>query len=254
MTELLGLPYSPWSEKARWALDVRRVPYTSRLYQPLVGEPALRLKLRRFTGAVTVPVLTTDDGRVIGDSAEIARWADQSGDGPRLFPAEHEGAIARFIDLSERALAAGRALSLARMLGDEEALREMVPGSLRRTLGPMAARVGSLGIKRTLRKYGSGASDAEAHRRALRAALDEIRTELARSPAGSGPRTLLGSFTFADVAAAQALAFVEPPATGLKLKASSRRCFRDPDLRERYADIVAWRDGLYEAFRGQKPG
>ena len=32
MTELLGLPYSPWTEKARFALDVRRVPYTFRYY------------------------------------------------------------------------------------------------------------------------------------------------------------------------------------------------------------------------------
>jgi len=251
MTVLLGLPYSPWSEKARWALDIRRVPYTSRRYQPLVGEPALRLKLRRFTGPVTVPVLTTDDGRVIGDSAEIARWADQSGDGPRLFPTEHEGAIARFVALSERALAAGRALSLERMLGDEEALREMVPRPLRRALGPLSARVGSLGIRRTLRKYDSRANNAAAHRLTLSAALEEIRSSLARAP-GAGPRPLLGSFTFADVAAAQALAFVEPPATGLKLKPSSRRCFRDPELRDRYADLIAWRDGLYAAFRVQK--
>src|SRR5579871_3919871 len=120
MTELLGLVYSPWSEKARFALDVRRVPYRFRHYQPLVGEPALRVKLRRFTGRVSVPVLTLDDGRVLSDSADIARWADGHGEGPRLFPPQHEAAIAGFIGLSERALAAGRALSLHRMLADEE--------------------------------------------------------------------------------------------------------------------------------------
>ena len=60
MNELLGLPYSPWSEKARWALDVRHVPYRYRVFQPLIGEPALRFKTRRWTGTVTVPVMTDD--------------------------------------------------------------------------------------------------------------------------------------------------------------------------------------------------
>src|SRR5689334_3306739 len=126
MTELLGLVFSPWTEKARWALDVRRVPYRFRHYEPLIGEPALRLKLRRLTGRVTVPVLTAGDGRVVADSADIARWADGRGEGPLLFPPEHEAAIAGFVALSERALAAGRALSLRRMLADDEALAEMV--------------------------------------------------------------------------------------------------------------------------------
>lgn len=248
MTDLLGLPYSPWSEKARWALDVRRVPYTSRLYQPLLGEPALRLKLRRLRGRVTVPVLTTDDGQVLADSAEIARWADQRGDGPRLFPNEQEAAIARFIDLSERGLAAGRALSLARMLHDDEALGEMVPRPLRGALGPLSPRLGGLGIRRTLRKYDGQADDEAAHRRALRMVLDEIRATLAGGRTGG--RTLLGAFTFADIAAAQVLAFVEPPAAGLKLKPSSRRCFADPELRPQYADLIGWRDELYRSYRG----
>lgn len=249
MTELLGLPYSPWTEKARWALDARRVPYTFRHYQPLLGEPALRIKLRRPTARISVPVLTTSDGRAIADSADIARWADERGEGPRLFPAEHGAAIARFIALSERALAAGRALSLARMLADPEALAEMVPGKIRRALGPAAVRISALGVQRTLRKYGAHREDQEAHRRTLIAALDELRASLDEAPPGDTPKTLLGRFTFADIAAAQALAFVEPPQTGLKLGAASRRSFSDPELRERHPDLIAWRDDLYRALR-----
>ena len=100
MPELLGLPYSPWTEKARFSLDARRVPYTFRHYQPLVGEPALRLKLRRPLGRVTVPVLTTGDGRVLADSMDIARWGDGRGEGPRLFPPGHEATVDRFVTLS----------------------------------------------------------------------------------------------------------------------------------------------------------
>lgn len=249
MTELLGLAYSPWTEKARWALDARRVPYRFRHYQPLLGEPALRIKLRRAAGRVSVPVLTTSDGRVIADSADIARWASERGEGPQLFPAEHEHDVARFVDLSERALAAGRALSLARMLGDHEALAEMVPGPIRRALGPVAVRIGALGIHRTLRKYGAHGGSQDAHRRAFVAALDEVRDTLAKAPSGDGPRTLLGRFTFADIAVAQALAFVRPPESGLKLGPASRRSFSDPDLAERYADLLAWRDELYRTRR-----
>jgi glutathione S-transferase len=253
MTELLGLPYSPWSEKARFALDAKRIPYTTRLYQPLLGEPALRLKLRRWTGRVTVPILTTDDGVVLDDSADIARWADDHGEGPKLFPAEHAAAIDRFIELSERGLAAGRALSLERVLADDEALRELAPRALRKTLGSLAEKVSAGGVRRTLRKYGAQSADREDHRRALTGVLDEIRATLAGSAAEAGaPRTLLRVFTFADVAVSQVIAFVEPPATGLKLKPANRRCFVDAELRERYGDLVAWRDAIYGAYRAPR--
>ena len=248
MTELLGLPYSPWSEKARWALDARRVPYRSRTYAPIVGEPRLRLKLRKLRGPVTVPVLTDDDGRAIGDSADIARWADGRGEGPALFPADLAPQVDAFVALSERGLAAGRGLSLARMLEDDEALGEMVPPPLRRSLGRAGARIAAIGIRRTLRKYGADGKERASLERELSSVLDELRAALARAPEGT-PKTLLGRFTFADVAMTQVLAFVEPPVFGLRIARASRRSFTDPPMRERYADLLAWRNAVYEAHR-----
>ena len=247
MVNLLGLAYSPWTEKARWALDARSIPYRFRFYQPLVGEAELRWRLRRLTGAVSVPVLATDDGRWLADSAVIARWADERGEGPRLFPAEHEAAITRIVEVSERAMSAGRVLSLARVLDDGEALAEMVPRKLRRALGPVAVRLASAGVKRTVRKYGGGRKNLEQHRADLGAALDELRSALAKAP------TLFDRFSFADIAMAQALAFVRPPSTGLKLGEASRRSFCDPQLSERYADLLDWRDELYRSHRGTAP-
>jgi len=251
MTELLGLPYSPWSEKARWALDVRHVPYKSVTYAPLLGELGLRRRTAKWSGPVSVPVLFVDGGRAIADSAEIARWADTCGDGPVLFPTDLEADVVRYVALSEKALDAGRCLALHRVLRDDAALREMVPKQLRGTgaLGRAGLRAAEFGVRRTLRKYGAGRVDAAIHESNLRAVLDELRAALAGATATGEPRTLLGRFTFADVAMTQALGFVEPPSFGLRIGAASRRTFTDDRLRESYADLVAWRNAVYEAYR-----
>lgn len=238
MPELLGLPYSPWSEKARWALDARGVPYTKKLYQPLLGELGLRRKLGKWRGTVSVPVLTTDDGAVIADSIAIARWADQRGQGATLFP--DDTAVDAVVALSDRGMAAGRALSLIRLLDDAEGIGEMVPKKMRRL--PGARGIAKYGVRRTLRKY-RGETDVASARAKLAAVLDELRAALA------GKQTLLAAFSFADIAATQILAFVEPPAFGLRLGEGTRRSFIDDDLRGRYGDLVTWRDHVYDRHR-----
>ena len=249
MPELLSIPYSPWSEKARWALDARHVPYTGVTYAPLVGELGLRRKLGRWSGRVSVPVLFDDDGRPVPDSLEIARWADLHGEGPALIPADLEADVARFVALSEEGLDAGRRLSLHRMLGDDEALGEMVPKGLRPVLGPLGKWVAATGIHRTLRKYGAHRVDAATHEQTMVRVLGDLRAALADPRASGDPRTLLGRFTFADIAMAQVLSFVQPPTFGLRIGKASRRSFTDSVLRERFNDLVAWRDALYEAHR-----
>jgi glutathione S-transferase len=257
MVELLGLPFSPWSEKARWALEARHVPFGWRTFSPIVGEPALRFKLGKWSGRVTVPVLTDDEGRAIGDSAEIARWADRRGDGPAMYPRGREAEVARFVSLSERGLDAGRALALRRILRDDAALAEMAPKPLRKALGPLSSAIGRFGIRRTLRKYGTSGGGAADYEAPLAGILEELRGAVASAPpsangdegAARGVKTLLGVFSFADIAMAQVLAFVDPPKFGLRIAPSGRRAFRDDALAERFADLIAWRDGLYEAYR-----
>ncbi|HVY46043.1 MAG TPA: glutathione S-transferase N-terminal domain-containing protein, partial [Minicystis sp.] len=113
MTELFGLPISPWTEKARFALDHHGVAYRYRIYVPMLGEPLLRARLRRPVGRVTVPVLFTDEG-AFADSFAIARYADRVGAGAPLVPSERAADVAAWNDRSEAALAAGRALTLGR--------------------------------------------------------------------------------------------------------------------------------------------
>jgi glutathione S-transferase len=246
--ELYGLPYSPWSEKARWALDARNVAYESRTYQPLIGEPSLRARLKKWRGPVTVPVLVTP-GKAIGDSFEIARYADARGSGPRLFPPGKETTIAEYNDLSERGLSAGRALSLPQMLADRDALNELVPRAIKARLGRFSPALAAFGIRRTMRKYGSRRQSRDLQERTLVEVLDRLRDALAKSTSQSEPRTLLAEFSYADIAMAQVLAFANPPATGLKLGAGSRRAFSLPDIASRYADLIAWRDAIYAKYR-----
>ncbi len=241
--ELLSIAYSPWSERARWALSCRGVACDTRAYQPLIGEPELRWRLRKWTGPVSVPVLFTTDG-ALDDSFRIAQYAAQHGDGAELFPAGQEAKIAAWNVQSERALAAGRALSLARVLQNREALLEMVPRPLRKM--PGAVHLATAGIGRTLRKYGA---TAQGNAEGLKVALDSLRVDLAQSPSTLEPRTLLADFSYADITMAQLLAFVRPPASGLKIGRANRAAFTDDDLAAQSPDLLAWRDALYAKYR-----
>ena len=240
---LLHLPYSPFSERARWALYVRGVDHKRRTYQPLLGEPELRWRLKRWSGNVSVPVLLTDDAP-IADSDAIARWADERGSGPTLFPDEHADAIDHWIRRSQEGLAAGRAVSLIRVLADDAAVVELTPPWMRK-LGPIARAVGRSGVARTRRKYSGDAKADEEHQRTLEGVLDELRAAL-----GPTPSTLLGTFTYADICAAQVLCFVKAPDRKyLRLGKANAVAFGDPALAERYRDLVEWRDALYAKYR-----
>lgn len=243
---LLHLPYSPWSERARWALDVRGVDYRSQIYAPLLGEPALRKALGKWKGPVSVPVLLSAEGPV-PDSWEIARYAESHGSGLSLFPPSELEQIRQWHQRSERGLAAGRALSLRRVAAADDALLELVPRKLRR-LGPIARGIAATGVARTLRKYGANGESQAAHEAAFIAELEALRAGLS-----SGRGTLLEEFSFADISMAQVLMFVAPPESEhVRIGRATRRVFGDPALAARYADLIAWRDELYRKHRGAR--
>src|SRR5690348_7921216 len=81
--ELIELYPSPFSERVRWVLDLKRVPYRRRSYQPLAGEAELREK----TGQSTVPVLFAD-GELIGDSSAAVDWIETHHPSPALLPTD----------------------------------------------------------------------------------------------------------------------------------------------------------------------
>jgi len=81
--ELLQFPYSHYNEKARWALDYKRVPHSRRSYLP----GPHRLAIRRLTGQSQVPVLRID-AEVVAGSARILDELEQRHPDPPLTPTD----------------------------------------------------------------------------------------------------------------------------------------------------------------------
>ena len=80
---LWHLKVSHYNEKARWALDHKRVPHRRRAVTP--GEHVAIA--RRLTGGRTFPVLELD-GQAIGDSTAIIAALERCHPDPPLYPAE----------------------------------------------------------------------------------------------------------------------------------------------------------------------
>lgn len=247
MLRLYVIPHSPWSEKARWALDHQGVPYQLVPHVPVVGGPALRLRTRRkLRGPLTLPV-ALHNGQVLGDSCEIARFGSQRSTTP-LFPTEHDAEIVRYNRLSEQLLAAGRVLATRRVAADAEAIREYVPAPVAR-LRRVGPAIGRTGARRLLRKY---AHVLPGHPPlVLRDGLLQLREALEDA---SGDHLVGDTLTYADIAMAVVLQFVDPVSDRfLRLRPATRREWRDDELAQEFADLVAWRDRLYTTFRDADP-
>jgi glutathione S-transferase len=243
--ELVAIPYSPWSEKARWALDHHGVRYEEQEYLPMLGEPALRKRLGQWRGKISVPVLITAN-RVIRDSFQIAEYSEEIGSNPvALFPAEGAAAIAGWNEQSETALQAGRAMVSQRVLDDPEAKREAMPSMPKALTSVLMTPVTALGVAYLQRKYKYSAG-LEDHRTALRQVLSNLRDSLA----DGRPFVLGQNFSYADICMASALQSVRPVTDEfLKLGPATRRSWTDEELAEEFASLLDWRDQIYETHR-----
>jgi glutathione S-transferase len=83
MIELLQFRHSPYNEKVRWALDLKRVPHRRR---SLLPGPHVAT-VRRLTGHTHTPVIIAE-GQAIDASARILEWIEARWPQPALFPAD----------------------------------------------------------------------------------------------------------------------------------------------------------------------
>lgn len=235
MDKLIGLTYSPWTQRARWALEHCGVAYDYKEYLPIVGEPLLRLRSKQ-TGRATVPVLLTAAGPVVG-SLSIARYAAEHGTrGLGDF-----AAIAPWSELSDAALAECRLRILRATLADDVGLSEglagLVPAPLRSALRFVARDT----VGRLAKKY----EDLAQHGRA-REALTRTRAALQQS----GGDFLLHTFSYADIAMVCALEMISPLAITTPPRGpATLRCWFDPLLAGEFADLLAWRERVISKVR-----
>ena len=246
MRTLVAISYSPWSEKARWALDHRGIDYRFENYTPMLGEPGLRLRARKLRGKVSVPVLF-DDAKVIFESIAIARHGEALAGGRVLFPEGRDAEIAAWSDKSEVALFAGRAVLLKVMARDEKSQLESMPKFIPRALRQAMVPVAGLGVRFVARKYSSPEADVRNE-----AKLDETLRDL-RSALKHRKTLLSSGFSYADIAMATVLQGVLPVAQEyLPLGPATRELWTHAVLAARYPDLLAWRDELYAANRNKK--
>jgi len=230
---LVYLPVSPWSEKARWALDHHRLEYRAVEHLPLVFEPALRILGKRPFEKITVPMLF-DAGEVFRDSLEIARHADAVGAGDKLFAREAE--VLAMNDLAERFMFAARARLLPRLAADREALAESLPTPMR-LASPVFVPVARRVTRYLIDKYGRERAPAETES-AMTKILDHVATLVAK-----GDYLVGDAFSFADVAMSCALGFVKPHAKAT-LGPANRRVFSDDGMASEYGRLLDWRDRI----------
>lgn len=81
--ELIQFRYSPYNEKARWALDLKKVPHLRRSLMP---GPHMA-KVRKLTGQTATPILRIGETWFAG-SARIIEELERRWPAPALFPAD----------------------------------------------------------------------------------------------------------------------------------------------------------------------
>lgn len=245
---LVVLSYSPWSERARWALDHHGLAYQRLSHSPFLGE----LKLRRLLGPhrkgkATVPVLIAGE-EVLTSSFDIALYADREGAGEKLVPKERDAEIRAFVERVDGAMQHGRVLLVARLLESGPARDETLPRRVPRPMRILLRPVTRFGTAWFGRKYSVDLGGVARHRAALHDALTEFRSAL------GGRDYVFERFSWADIALASVLQGIAPVEDRyIRLGEASRKIWSHPDLAREFADLVAYRDQLYARHRRSGP-
>jgi len=214
--QLVTIAFSHYNEKARWGLDRFGVAYRELRCMPLLHFPAVMWATRlrggrsdRTSTRWSTPVLVTDDGQRLCDSADIVRWASDRHATPAtsLYPAEHRAEIEALEDhLHDQLGPHTRRFAYWHVLRTPGVLA----GLARRNVGPVQAAVfvAALPLVR-----GALRRALAVERERAEASLQRIRQEVAALDERLGDRPFLvgDRFTAADLTAACMLAPVLLP-------------------------------------------
>jgi len=203
---LITIPISHYCEKARWVLELARLPYREERHLQAIHS----IYTRRAGGGTTAPVLVTPGG-VLAESADIVRWADAQAQ-LGLYPDADAGALEADFDAELGPHA--RRWMYHRILGHPDLIRAYgVAGVPRWESAALPAALPI--VSRIIIRYLDidDATAAESRDR-VRTAFDDVAARLA-----DGRRYLTGDrFTAADLAfAALSAAVIVPTRYGIRL-------------------------------------
>ena len=191
---LWHIPISHYSEKVRWALDLKRVAHRRKAPPGGLHMPVALVLTRGKVN--TFPVMQVD-GTTVGDSTAIIAELERRFPDPPLYPAdaaERDRALALEDWFDEKLGPDARLLGWHELIRDKEVLedlaRELIPGPPR-----LGAAAGAAFVK--VRYRVASETRAEDARRAIVAAFDKLEQEL------DGREYLAGDdFSVADLTAA----------------------------------------------------
>jgi glutathione S-transferase len=197
---LWQLDISPYSEKARWALDHKGIAYRGR--SPLPGMH-MAVALALTGGSQTIFPILQVDGHTIADSTAVIAALEARYPERPLYPAD-PGQRRRALELEdffdEELGPYARQLVFHELINEPETFAEVAAEAV-----PAPMRVAKGAVGAYARAYASlrfGADDASAAataRTKIVTALDRLDAELA---AGDGEFLVGGSFSVADLTAA----------------------------------------------------
>ena len=239
---LIGLSYSAWTERAKWALDFHQISYELEEYLPMLGELPLRFRLEKWKGKVGVPVLFYQGGAV-EDSLDIALYAESKKRDKSLF-AVGERDVVDFVERLDFYTNILRYRTTQRIQKSFKALEEHVPDIVPDFLKFSGIPLSYVGTSYIISKYKPKDFVEEVSFQKLQRYLVEIRSILTGKP------YVFGDFSFADICLATFLQFIYPVSQQyISLGDATRQCWIEEDLYKEFADLLAWRDKLYQEFR-----
>ncbi len=250
MVTLVTISFSHYCEKARWALDRAGVVYTEAAYVP-----GTHLFGTVFRGGKSTPLLVVPRGRVLTDSTDIVRYADEASPGCLLPDVLSEAPLRREVDeleelFDEKLGSPVRVLVYDALLESgypfDALVRETTTG-VHRALAPVLGFAVPRLVRRGLGIHARGVARAIPR---VEAVLQQVEARLA-----DGRRYLAGDrFTAADLTFASLLApMVGPPEQPVTGKVSSLELI-EPFMREtraRPAGLFALRLYTEERARGR---
>jgi glutathione S-transferase len=241
---LWHIPFSHFNEKARWALDYKKIPHRRR-----VLGPNYLYKTWRATGRGTLPVLWLD-GKAVGDSTAIIAALEARQPAPALYPqdpAQRERALA-LEDYFDEVLGPSLRAALVTPLFREDpdlALRTLMTGmppQVYANLRPLVRVFPAFYRWRHRIKPGQLAQ----HRAKVAESLERIAREIQPSGYLAGD-----SFSVADLTAAALLgALLQPPELQYTLAVSWPDWLLKEQAEARAHPAGQWALGIFRRHRG----